>query len=362
MNNKMKYQYNLVEDTLKSKKYTKLISLFVFAVIVILIYSNLIQNDQKEMSSCRKKSPIEINHSNVENHLYDIQVIINIFQQLSEQDFDSLIRFQSKFNYLFEHKSLKESIILLRTLKLIAKDINEYDQELISFVQSLIVQPPVNKQPLNLENKTITDFSQLGQSIVMSKLMKNRTNGFFIEAGAHNGEYLSNSLYFERNLNWSGLLIEPITNSFQDLLSKHRNVFALNVCLTKNKPKLIKFKMADVLSGRIDYLNKNQLDYIPKYAKARSYETVDYYVPCFSLNTILKAIDVKNVDIFSLDVEGGEWEVLASIDYDQFNFDLFCFEWFYVQKYMRNIHELMARNGFSLMAQNHIDIFYQKLK
>ena len=28
------------------------------------------------------------------------------------------------------------------------------------------------------------------------------------------------------------------------------------------------------------------------------------YIPCFSLVTILKAIDVKKVDYFSLDVEG----------------------------------------------------------
>jgi hypothetical protein len=292
----MKYQYNLlIEDTLKSKKYTKLICIFVIIVVIAILF---IQNDKNiNKNVCHQyKSPIEINHLLVANHLYDIQVVLNIFQQLTEQDFDSLIRFQSKFNYLFEHKSLKESIILLKTLKLIAKDLNEYDPEVVRFVKSLIVEPKIHQQQLNLENETITDYSQLGQSILMSQMMHNKTNGFFIEAGAHNGEYLSNSLYFERNLNWSGLLIEPITNSFQDLLSKNRKVFALNVCLTGNKPSLIKFKMADVLSGRIDNMNKNQLDYIPKYAKNKSYEPIDYYVPCFSLNTILKAIDITNID------------------------------------------------------------------
>ena len=33
--------------------------------------------------------------------------------------------------------------------------------------------------------------------------------GFYIEAGAYDGEHMSNSLYFELKKGWNGLLVEP---------------------------------------------------------------------------------------------------------------------------------------------------------
>jgi hypothetical protein len=35
----------------------------------------------------------------------------------------------------------------------------------------------------------------------------NYKNGFFIECGANNGIVQSNTLYYERNLEWRGLLV-----------------------------------------------------------------------------------------------------------------------------------------------------------
>jgi hypothetical protein len=41
------------------------------------------------------------------------------------------------------------------------------------------------------------------------KLFGKQKNGFFIEAGADEGEFLSNTLYFELKRGWTGLLVEP---------------------------------------------------------------------------------------------------------------------------------------------------------
>jgi len=68
-----------------------------------------------------------------------------------------------------------------------------------------------------------------------------KKNGFFIEAGAYDGEMYSNSLYFELKhqvsrlrvniwvssskfelFQWSGLLIEPSPRHFNQLLLKNR--------------------------------------------------------------------------------------------------------------------------------------------
>ena len=38
--------------------------------------------------------------------------------------------------------------------------------------------------------------------------------GFFIEAGAYDGFYLSNTLYLEKVLRWNGILVEPDHDAF----------------------------------------------------------------------------------------------------------------------------------------------------
>ena len=55
--------------------------------------------------------------------------------------------------------------------------------------------------------------------IILSKLNLSMQNslsgGFFIEAGAWDGEDLSNSLHFEIVRNWTGLLVEPVPEGFK---------------------------------------------------------------------------------------------------------------------------------------------------
>ena len=63
---------------------------------------------------------------------------------------------------------------------------DEYDNSLIEFVRSYINKP--SQLPLNLNDKSRTDFSQIGQSKTMDTALKSMRNGFFIEAGGFDGE------------------------------------------------------------------------------------------------------------------------------------------------------------------------------
>lgn len=59
-----------------------------------------------------------------------------------------------------------------------------------------------------------------------------QTNGFFIECGALDGEFLSNTLYMERSLNWTGILIEADQKAFSQLAGRNRKAYSLPVCLS----------------------------------------------------------------------------------------------------------------------------------
>ena len=52
---------------------------------------------------------------------------------------------------------------------------------------------------------------QFGQANYVMKLYNfTKTNGFFFEAGAHDGVIISNTLLMETRFNWTGMCSEPI--------------------------------------------------------------------------------------------------------------------------------------------------------
>jgi hypothetical protein len=50
-----------------------------------------------------------------------------------------------------------------------------------------------------------------GNQLLDKKMLNyiNYRNGFYIEMGAHDGIVNSNTYYYEKNLNWKGILVEP---------------------------------------------------------------------------------------------------------------------------------------------------------
>ena len=63
----------------------------------------------------------------------------------------------------------------------------------------------------------------------------NMKNGFFIEAGSHDSETNSDTLHFEINHGWRGLLVEPHPIMFSVGQEKHRKATSIQTCLSTQK-------------------------------------------------------------------------------------------------------------------------------
>ena len=72
--------------------------------------------------------------------------------------------------------------------------------------------------------------------------------GFFIEAGAFDGETLSNTLFLEVERNWTGILVEANPDNFKHLQSRNRNVSSIETCLSRKiHPEVVDFDAARIL-------------------------------------------------------------------------------------------------------------------
>ncbi|CAF0935361.1 unnamed protein product [Brachionus calyciflorus] len=308
--------------------YSNLLFFLIFIVLLTIILSTL-RSDKKTIFRIRPLwTPTNENH-------------------YCQDDFWSDIFKVSK------HQEKIKPEILLQTIKFMIQEVNEEDPKLIEFVKTLI-DPPSN-QPRNLTDQNKKDFSQKGQSIYLDELFKGMKNGFIIEAGAFDGEMFSNSLFFEIERNWNGILIEPVPFLYESILNKNRKMYKINACIANKKPMIAKFKIASLpsYSGRDSEMDEKHQNRVGK--------EFDYiYVPCFSLKTILKAINVTKVDLFSLDLEGGEWDVLSSLDLKTIDFRSFVIEHNNYTDRIDKMTSYLNSNSYNLTRKGEIDLFFVK--
>ena len=62
--------------------------------------------------------------------------------------------------------------------------------------------------------------SQWGQDKFIFENLMDFEDGTFFEVGAHDGEQLSNTFFFETTLHWSGILVEMQPHLFDDICRK----------------------------------------------------------------------------------------------------------------------------------------------
>jgi FkbM family methyltransferase len=164
-------------------------------------------------------------------------------------------------------------------------------------------------------------YSQFEQDRIINTLLNNKKNGFFVDIGAYDGITFSNSFFFEKHNNWSGICFEPNPISFKKL-SQVRNCILINGGISDKEGSLT-FKAfsgnqeLEMLSGFQEFFNEIQkLRIEEELINVKNSQTETVQIQTHSLNKVLKDNNVNCVDYCSIDTEGGEYNILKTIDFD----------------------------------------------
>jgi len=214
------------------------------------------------------------------------------------------------------------------------EEFSQYDPQLIDYIRGHISQPSAARQR-KLARPRRSDASQVGQSRFVDRLLSGRRNGFFVECGAADGEEYSNSLFFELEQNWTGLLIEANPDYHRALLKKNRRAYVLGSCLSTDRRPMTVRMPADVFGGITDKMHWSHIAYIG----AKNMTRPEIAVNCFPLNSIIEAINVSRVDYMSLDVEGPELDILRTINWKQLHIDVLTVEYRIIKGVERGTHD-----------------------
>jgi FkbM family methyltransferase len=154
-------------------------------------------------------------------------------------------------------------------------------------------------------------------------------------------------------MNWKGIAIEPSQRQFE-YLQKNRSCQCVNKAVTK---KIEKKEFIDVIQG---YTMMSGI-YDASYQK-----TLDIINADFKTNIQKKIIETSTfnqivgnnnlIDYLSIDVEGGELEILNSIDFDFYDIKVISVENNYPKEIAFN--DLLLEKGFDYFDNIGVDEVY----
>ncbi|XP_042884920.1 uncharacterized protein LOC122261384 [Penaeus japonicus] len=238
----------------------------------------------------------------------------------------------------------------------------------ITWIREEHLYPP-SSLPYYLETGKNIDFTQLDywQRVHegIMRLVNGKRGGFFLEAGALDGYYQSNTFFLERDYNWTGLLVEPNPVFFQSLLTRHRRAWATDLCLgTKPYPVKTEFwvhtgpdpEQSLIAASRSGLLKEHLENYEKEGLESGSVVEVN----CVPAISILSALNVTQIDLFSLDIENAELDVMQWFPFDRVHVEVLVVEHWTAEdpEDSRAFVRLVEAKGFSFYRRDNHDYFF----
>lgn len=193
-------------------------------------------------------------------------------------------------------------------------------KDILAYIYYKIQKLKVKKYRYNeSEIRSRGFFSQEGQDLILSTLF-DKKNGYFVDIGAYDGISISNTYYFEKVLGWKGIAIEPNPEIFSKL-TNNRTCECINACIS-DKDEEVEFLLikghSEMLSGIIQKYHPRHLRRIEREKLKFANKAEKITVNCYSLQTLLNMRNIKEVDILSIDTEGGEFDIINTFDFKKF--------------------------------------------
>ena len=157
------------------------------------------------------------------------------------------------------------------------------DSIMVELVRNLFLNTPsLPESNYNFDRKPVKLDGQFGAPLIVDKILGEKQNGFFVEAGAFDGEVNSNSLFFELQRNYTGILIEPGI-AYGKLIQRNRKASSLNVCLsTKSVPLEADFMDCDEvggIKGEVRGWAAKEVEGKGKPKKLYAFHSIQFYLP-----------------------------------------------------------------------------------
>jgi FkbM family methyltransferase len=181
--------------------------------------------------------------------------------------------------------------------------------------------------------------SQLRQDLFVLSVTGFKQNGIFLEIGAGDGFYLSNTFLLEDRFKWSGILAEP-ARTFHDSLSNRAATIEKRAIYSETGSTL---EFLEAKSPELSTIfSFKDSDFHSRDRKAKKYK-----IKTLSLIHLIEQNNLPfHIDYLSIDTEGSEFEILKDFDFSKHEFKVITIEHNYDSEKREKIYFLLSRWGY----------------
>ncbi len=184
---------------------------------------------------------------------------------------------------------------------------------------------------------------------VINEVLPQKKYGFFLDLAAADGITNNNTLILEKHFNWRGICIEP-NPKFLKELHVNRQCF-IDGSVISNKEENVRFRIDNGQLGGIvaeDTDNSERLR-----AEQLKHADIILLKATTLLNVLEKYNAPKEIDYFSLDVEGSEERIISTFDFTRYQFNCMT-----IERPTPNINQILFSNGYIFVKNLMYDSFY----
>lgn len=155
--------------------------------------------------------------------------------------------------------------------------------------------------------------SQHAQDLFLDNFVfHGKRDGTFVEIGAFDGVSLSNTYYFETELGWRGLCVEPNPSKFAQLVA-NRSSPCVHCGISAAGGVLEFLQLPGDLalgSGFLEFYSPTSA-----FSRERPAGSTVLSVPTRRIMDLLREHGLTRIDYLSIDTEGADFDILQGIDF-----------------------------------------------
>ncbi len=165
---------------------------------------------------------------------------------------------------------------------------------------------------------------------IVEEVFNRMKNGFYVEVGAGDGVHGSCTYVLEKELEWTGILVEPLSSSFHNLKKIRKNSRCVNKGISSS-PETLKYYHFDGWAGYNGFPSLNKFGEDQWWQKIKNGTNgavaQEQHVECVTLDSVLMNNNApKVIDYLCLDIEGAELEVMKDFPFCKYKFKAISIE------------------------------------
>ncbi|MEI9475035.1 MAG: FkbM family methyltransferase [Deltaproteobacteria bacterium] len=204
-------------------------------------------------------------------------------------------------------------------------------------------------------------YSQEGEDILLRRIFEDRKSGFYVDVGAHHPKRFSNTYLFYRK-GWSGINIEAMPGS-KKLFDKVRpRDVNLEIAISGEKETLVYYAFND------SALNSFSKEVSQHYGTIAPYKMI--FKKEMETSPLSDVLDQylplgQRIDFLSVDVEGLDFDVLRSNNWEKYRPEVVLTEAFHFELKRCeevDVHRFLHSKGYDLLAKTLNTLIYRRTK